>query len=291
MLVAIGNIASAQAHGNEATMPACVHLLNYAATHPDAVVRYSQSDMQLHVHSDASCLSAPNSRSRLDGLSDSKADPTRVPTPDDTPPPLNGPVRVNAYIIKVVVASATEAEFAAIVHNCQDAGKDLGHPETATPVQTTTPAQLELPTGPSSNAAPRPWMFLFTGFLTGSIKANSLSIGEKVPTTMPIISPSIICRHITVAGAHGISTRMTPPHPVCCEGVLILRSRPARFYSHSIEIWRASRYDNHISRYQQTPSESIGIMASSLATSARSDSHHHPLHLTIVDKRMQYWGS
>jgi hypothetical protein len=67
MLVAIGDIAAAQAHGSEATMSACVHLLNYAVTHPDAVVCYTASDMQQHVHSDASYLSAPKSRSRLGG--------------------------------------------------------------------------------------------------------------------------------------------------------------------------------------------------------------------------------
>jgi hypothetical protein len=52
MLVTIGDIAAAHAHVSEATMSACVPLLNYAATHPDAVVRYTASDM--------SYLSAPS---------------------------------------------------------------------------------------------------------------------------------------------------------------------------------------------------------------------------------------
>jgi hypothetical protein len=40
MLVAIGSIASAQNNGTEATMHEVTHLLNYCATHPNAVVRY-----------------------------------------------------------------------------------------------------------------------------------------------------------------------------------------------------------------------------------------------------------
>jgi hypothetical protein len=36
-------------------------LLNYAATHPDAVLSYHASDMVLHVHSDASYLSESQS--------------------------------------------------------------------------------------------------------------------------------------------------------------------------------------------------------------------------------------
>jgi hypothetical protein len=32
-------------------------LLDYIATHPDAIIRYHASDMILHIHSDASYLS------------------------------------------------------------------------------------------------------------------------------------------------------------------------------------------------------------------------------------------
>jgi hypothetical protein len=54
MLVAIGSIASAQNNGAEATMQEVTHLLNYCATHPNAVIRFKASDMVLHIHSDAS---------------------------------------------------------------------------------------------------------------------------------------------------------------------------------------------------------------------------------------------
>jgi hypothetical protein len=54
MQVALGSIAAAQSKGTEATMDAAIHLLNYAATHPDATLRFTKSDMKLHIVSDAS---------------------------------------------------------------------------------------------------------------------------------------------------------------------------------------------------------------------------------------------
>ena len=42
-------------------------LLNYAASNPDATVRWHASDMILHIHSDASYLSEPKARSRVGG--------------------------------------------------------------------------------------------------------------------------------------------------------------------------------------------------------------------------------
>ncbi len=67
MLVAISTLSSVQATGTEATMTAVVQLLNYCATHPNAVIRYNASDMILHIHSDASYLSVHGARSRLGG--------------------------------------------------------------------------------------------------------------------------------------------------------------------------------------------------------------------------------
>ena len=58
---------SAKAKGTEATAQAVTQLLNYCATHPDAIVRHHASDMQLHVHSDASYLSESQARSRTGG--------------------------------------------------------------------------------------------------------------------------------------------------------------------------------------------------------------------------------
>jgi hypothetical protein len=57
--VALGTLAAAQAHVTTVTMEAAVHLLNYAAKHPNATLRYHASNMILHIHSDASYLSEP----------------------------------------------------------------------------------------------------------------------------------------------------------------------------------------------------------------------------------------
>ena len=43
------------------------HLLDYMATHPDAILSYAKSDMILGIHSDASYLSEPKARSRAGG--------------------------------------------------------------------------------------------------------------------------------------------------------------------------------------------------------------------------------
>jgi hypothetical protein len=67
MLVALNAISASHSKATENIAAAIVHLLRYAATHPDAILRYTHSDMVLHIHSDASYLSAPEARSRAGG--------------------------------------------------------------------------------------------------------------------------------------------------------------------------------------------------------------------------------
>ena len=57
ILTALGSISAQQAKGTEKTYADTLWLLNYAATHPNATIKYTASDMILHIHSDASCLS------------------------------------------------------------------------------------------------------------------------------------------------------------------------------------------------------------------------------------------
>ena len=63
MMVALNSLAAAASDGTETLLDKLVHFLNYAASHPDAVLRYSASDMQLWVHSDTFYLSEPKARS------------------------------------------------------------------------------------------------------------------------------------------------------------------------------------------------------------------------------------
>jgi len=134
MLVSLGSLATAQAEGMEATMTACTQLLNYAATHPDAILRFNASQMILNIHSDASYLSESKARSRAGGF-------FYLSNNSDSPP-INGAIHVHNSIMRSILASATEAEVGALFYNAQD-GKmlrttlnDLGHPQPATPLKT-----------------------------------------------------------------------------------------------------------------------------------------------------------
>lgn len=135
MLVALGSLAAAQTKSTTNTMKAAEQLLDYAATHPNARVRFNRSQMILHGHSDASYLSESQARSRAGGiffLSNESYDNA----------PINGAVHVHSSIMKNVVSSAAEAEVGALFHNAMEACVirqtliDLGHPQPATPLQT-----------------------------------------------------------------------------------------------------------------------------------------------------------
>jgi hypothetical protein len=140
MLVALGTLAAAQTHATTNTIKHTTQLLDYAATHPNASVRYVPSEMILHVHSDASYLSESEARSRAGGLFFLGNHPTSSTLP--LSPVINGAVHINSQIMKNVLASAAEAEVAACFLNAQDACMvrstlaDLGHPQPPTPIQT-----------------------------------------------------------------------------------------------------------------------------------------------------------
>ena len=142
MLPALGTLAAAQSHGTEATAKALTKLLNYCATHRDATIRYHASDMVLWISSDASYLSESKARSRVGGhffLSALPPDPSKPPT---TLAPNNGAIHTVSSILKNVMSSATESEFAGLFHNARDGVtlrttlEEMGHPQPATPLQT-----------------------------------------------------------------------------------------------------------------------------------------------------------
>ena len=133
MLVTLSALASAQANPTEETMEKCKTFLNYAATHPDAIVTYRASNMILSIHSDASYLTEPQARSRVGGH--------YVMSKDVPIPPNNGAVLNIAQIIKTVVSSAAEAEVHAAFINAKEAVPmrttlwEMGHPQPPTPMQ------------------------------------------------------------------------------------------------------------------------------------------------------------
>jgi hypothetical protein len=136
LLHALSDITAAQAHGTEATMAATNHLMDYCATHPDATIRYYASDMMLHIHSDASYLTASKARSRLGGhffLTNERR--------GNQPLLHNGAILTTAGIIRNVVASAAESEMGSVFINAQNAMPirttltEMHHPQGPTPVQ------------------------------------------------------------------------------------------------------------------------------------------------------------
>lgn len=135
ILCAVNKLGSRQAQPTEAVLRDTYQLLDYVATWPDATLVYHPSDMMLMQHSDASWLSETLSRSRASGISmlvkkDMLGDPAAI----------NGAIDCFSTIIKSVVGSAFEAEYAAMYLNGQTAVghrntlADLGHPQGATPI-------------------------------------------------------------------------------------------------------------------------------------------------------------
>jgi hypothetical protein len=150
ILVALSSLASAQSSPTEDTMQRTRHLLDYVATHPDAIVSYAKSNMILSIHSDASYLSKPKGRSHAGGhffLSDGT---------DDAP--NNGAILNTSQIIKSVMSSAAEAKLGALYLNAREAVPcrtlldELGHKQPPTPIQTDNSTALGVVT---NNILPR----------------------------------------------------------------------------------------------------------------------------------------
>ena len=134
MLPALSAIASEQANPTETTLAKTKQFLDYAATHPNAVLTYRSSGMHLAIHSDASYLSERQARSRAGGhyfLSEQVEDPK-----------LNGAILNISQIIKNVMSSSAEAETGALYLNATNAIpirqilNEMGHKQGRTPIQT-----------------------------------------------------------------------------------------------------------------------------------------------------------
>ncbi len=91
--------------------------------------------MMLNVHSNASYLSAPNACSQASGYFFLSSIPH-----DNSPIQINGAIHVTCTILKLVAASAAEAELGALFFNAQEAKvihlvlEELGHPQPPTPI-------------------------------------------------------------------------------------------------------------------------------------------------------------
>ena len=141
MAVALGSIASTQSKATALTQGECNWVLDYAASNPDATIRYHASNMVLYIHSDASYLSETKARSRAGGHFFLSSQPQNPNSPPQEIPPLNGPIHTLSQIIDVIVSSAAEAEIAGNYLTAQAAVPirtaliELAHPQPPTPIQ------------------------------------------------------------------------------------------------------------------------------------------------------------
>ena len=89
MLHALNKITTQQSKPTAHTITKCNRLLDYAATYPNAVIRYHASNMILHCETDAAYLVLPKSCGRITGhfYLSNHPPPTGMPKPK-----LNGPI-------------------------------------------------------------------------------------------------------------------------------------------------------------------------------------------------------
>ena len=133
MMHSLNDLATQTNDGTQMTAAAITHFLNYCASNPDAVTLYRASDMILTIHSDAAYLVAPKARSRAGGF---------VFLGNKDGSLINGSISVLAKVMKMVLASAAEAEIGALYMNARNAVPlrttlaELGHPQPPTPLCT-----------------------------------------------------------------------------------------------------------------------------------------------------------
>ena len=140
MLTALNEIATVQSKPTSDTLTKCQVLLDYAATYPNTKQRFHQSDMILHVDSDASYLVQPGAKSRIAGSYVLSSLPTHGTVSYTRA--HNTPFLIECRTLRHVVASSAEAETGALFQNAQNsiairqALHSLGHPQPATPLKT-----------------------------------------------------------------------------------------------------------------------------------------------------------
>ncbi len=130
ILMALSEIASQQAGPTENKMERVNQFLDYMWTHPDVIIWYHASDMILNVHSDMLYLSAPKACSYAGGYFLLGSIPQ-----DGDPIKLNGAIHITCAILKLVAASAAEAELGVLfLKVLQLSFTELGHPQPPIPI-------------------------------------------------------------------------------------------------------------------------------------------------------------
>jgi hypothetical protein len=161
-------------------MTHCKQFLDYAATHPDAILTHKRSDMVLMVHSDASYLSEPKARSRAGGhffLSSDVADPI-----------YNRAVLNIAALIKAVMSSAAEAELGALYINACKAVpqrctlEEMAHKQPPIPVQTDNTTTVGVVNSNIQPKCTKQWTCVSIGYDAARPTTNSIFFWRPGPT-------------------------------------------------------------------------------------------------------------
>ena len=134
LIVALSAIGAQQAAATEDTAASIEQLLDYVTIYPNDGILFRKSDMILAVHVDAGFLNESRARSRAG---------THIFLSENEPKPkLNGPILTIAQIIKTVMASAAEAEMAALFITekkmipLRNTLIEMGWSQPQTPIQT-----------------------------------------------------------------------------------------------------------------------------------------------------------
>ena len=107
-------------------------VLDHASSDPCAILAYRKSDIILAIHSDASYMSGPGTRSHAGGHF--------FMTSDFPIPPDNGAVLNTEQLSKAVMTSVAEAEMGALYINRREAVpvrmilQGMGHSQPRTPM-------------------------------------------------------------------------------------------------------------------------------------------------------------
>ena len=142
MQTSVSSIGSAQSTANITDIKERINqFLNYAHTHPNAIIKYIASDMYLWAHSDSSYLCESKGRSRAGGHAFLSSKPSFPIHNDSKPPPTNAAILVVCKIIDAVMSSAQESETGAGFITARELApiretlKEMGHPQGPTPLQ------------------------------------------------------------------------------------------------------------------------------------------------------------
>ena len=142
MLPDLSDLTVEQTITTEKTNEKVTQLLNYVATHQNAMVQYYAGGMQLHADSDVSYLLVTEGQSRVGGYHYSSSSSANRTKPPNTIPGMNGVILVVCNIMQNVMALAAEAKMGVLLINGQEVAvleqilEEMGWPQQPTPMKT-----------------------------------------------------------------------------------------------------------------------------------------------------------